>query len=286
VFVTDASVDFTDKTGTSYHVPMPDAVITFTPSAASATTAFDAAANAWKTTVPTGLGGNTFLDGGALPLPAGLPGGTNPVVFNADFSSDTPGLKINWQWAAAAYSQFGTDPGTLGVKPVDSNSASDYKNSDHAGTPENFKTFVLGGARGGGGSNFTGSYSATKLVIPETNSPAQGPASISGHVYGGLLGTTPLVGVTLTLTWTDANNNPMSRTTTTDSLGAYSFDNLAPGTYTVTETVPMGYDFANPSVGTVDGAIDGTVGPNSIGSIALNPDNNGINYNFFNVLQG
>jgi len=40
-------------------------------------------------------------------------------------------------------------------------SASIYKNSDHAGTPENFKTFVVGGATGGGGSNFTGSYSAT-----------------------------------------------------------------------------------------------------------------------------
>jgi hypothetical protein len=27
--------------------------------------------------------------------------------------------------------------------------------------PENYKKFVVGGARGGGGSNFTGSYSGT-----------------------------------------------------------------------------------------------------------------------------
>jgi hypothetical protein len=35
----------------------------------------------------------------------------------------------------------------LGVKPVDDNKASIYQNSDHAGTPENFKTFATGGAR-------------------------------------------------------------------------------------------------------------------------------------------
>jgi len=44
-----------------------------------------------------------------------------------------------------------------------------YQNSDHAGTPEGvdpsttlpFKAFVTGGARGGGGSNWTGSWSGT-----------------------------------------------------------------------------------------------------------------------------
>ncbi len=56
---------------------------------------------------------------------------------------------------------FGADYNSLGVKPVDDNKASQNKNSDHAGTPENFKSFVIGGARGGGGSNFTGSYSGT-----------------------------------------------------------------------------------------------------------------------------
>jgi hypothetical protein len=42
------------------------------------------------------------------------------------------------------------------------------KNSDHAGTPENFKPFVIGGARGGGGSNYTGLYSGTGKVTPCT----------------------------------------------------------------------------------------------------------------------
>jgi hypothetical protein len=52
------------------------------------------------------------------------------------------------------------------VKPVDDNKASAYKNSDHAGTPESFKAFVTGGARGGGGSNYTGSWSGTDGVTP------------------------------------------------------------------------------------------------------------------------
>lgn len=36
-----------------------------------------------------------------------------------------------------------------------------FPNSDHAGTPECWKSFVVGGAHGGGGSTFTGSYSGT-----------------------------------------------------------------------------------------------------------------------------
>jgi hypothetical protein len=47
---------------------------------------------------------------------------------------------------------------------VDDKNASQYNNSDQAGTPENFKQFVIGGARGGGGSNYTGSYSGTAAV--------------------------------------------------------------------------------------------------------------------------
>jgi hypothetical protein len=59
------------------------------------------------------------------------------------------------------YTSFNPNYTALGVKPVDDNDASIYHNSDHAGTPENYKQNVIGGARGGGGSNYTGSYSGT-----------------------------------------------------------------------------------------------------------------------------
>ncbi len=78
---------------------------------------------------------------------------------------------LNWQFAAAVYNSFTTTYSSLGVKPVDSNTASQYKNSDHAGTPENDKTHVVGGAMGGGGSNYTGSYSATASVTPVVGTP-------------------------------------------------------------------------------------------------------------------
>jgi hypothetical protein len=113
------------------------------------------------TVAPFGLSGNTFLTGVALPLTSTLPGGLPSVVWQGTFTTDTPGVKLQWQWAAAAYTSFNTDYGALGVKPADG-----YGGSDHAGTPENYKSFVTGGARGGGGSNFTGSYSGTVNIKP------------------------------------------------------------------------------------------------------------------------
>jgi len=97
-----------------------------------------------------GLAGNDFVSGLAFQVPFDFPGGINPVTWSGTFSSDTSGLTIHWHGAAAVYNSFSNDYNSLGVKPTDDNSASIYQNSDHAGTPENFKPFVVGGARGGG----------------------------------------------------------------------------------------------------------------------------------------
>jgi len=136
--------------------------------ATTATTTFSG--GVWVTTVPTGTSGNTFLSGVGFQVPAGgLPGGVNPVTWTGTFLTDTPGLSLNWQWAAAVYnSSFGSlGLGGLGVKATDDSHFGPYTNSDHAGTPENAKNpGPLGGARGGGGSNFTGSYSSTDGVVP------------------------------------------------------------------------------------------------------------------------
>jgi hypothetical protein len=117
----------------------------------------------WDTQLQSsGLAGNDLMTAVEFKVPSGgLPGGIKDVSFTATFSSYATGLTVNWQWAAAVYTSFDTDYNAVGVKPVDDNKASEYKNSDHAGTPENFKSFVTGGAAGGGGSNYTGSYSAT-----------------------------------------------------------------------------------------------------------------------------
>jgi hypothetical protein len=144
---------------------VPNAAITFDPSASQAVASFNAATNTWTTTLPTShLSGSALLDGFGFQVPAGgLPGGVNSVTWTANFSATKP-LSLNWQWAAAVYTSFSTNNLALGVKPGDDGSLSIYKNSDHAGTPENFKSVVTGGARGGGGSSFTGSYSVTGSV--------------------------------------------------------------------------------------------------------------------------
>ena len=208
VFVRGASLQFTAG-GATYNLPIPDATITFSPSATSATTSFDSSKNAWITNLPsTGLAGNSFLSGMTFPVPAnGLPGGINPVTWSGTFYSDTSGVSINWQWAAAVYTSFGSDYRTLNVKPVDDTSASVYKNSDHAGTPEAYKTFVTGGARGGGGSNYTGSYSATASVLPLNEVPNYPPVANAGQAQ------TVFVGTTVQLDGsgsTDRDGNPLT----------------------------------------------------------------------------
>jgi hypothetical protein len=94
-----------------------------------------------------------------------------PVTWQGSFVADTAGISVSWKWGAAIYTAFSLDYNLLGIKPTHSNACL-YLNSDHAGTPEGvdpntaqpFKAFVTGGARGGGGSNWTGSWSGTQHV--------------------------------------------------------------------------------------------------------------------------
>lgn len=167
VFVSHSTITFTVN-GTTYAVKVPNSTITSSPSTTLATTDFTLLTPhflgyGWDSNLPSsGLAGNDLMTAVAFFVPAaGLPGGIKNVTWSAIFSSYTSGLTVQWQWAAAVYSTFGNNYNSLGVKPVDDNQASVYKTSDHAGTPENFKQYVVGGATGGGGSNFTGSLSAT-----------------------------------------------------------------------------------------------------------------------------
>jgi hypothetical protein len=165
-------------TGSSpqYIVPVPDAFVTFDPTATLATTTFDTVDNVWRMNFPSsGMAGNVFYGGVAFKVPAsGLPGGIKNVKWSGTFTTDTAGLTAAWQWHAANYGNFTSDYNKIAPKPTDDNSASIYKNSDHAGTPEGidpvslkpWKTFVVGGASGGGGANYTGSGSSTIQFTP------------------------------------------------------------------------------------------------------------------------
>jgi hypothetical protein len=173
VSFTNAKVTYTDTTsGTpvTRTVAIPAALITFDPTATQAATTFNAAMNRWETVVPAGIGGKVFLTGYALPVAQTIKGGAvKSITLEGDFAaSSSANIDLKWQWAAAVYDtnrspNLFADPNAIGVKPVDDGKASVYHNSDHVGTPEAAKSFVIGGARGGG-SNFTGSYSATRSV--------------------------------------------------------------------------------------------------------------------------
>jgi hypothetical protein len=165
VRVINQQIEFTAG-GTAYSLEVPDAVLTFDPTATQASTTYNYADNVWETTVPASFAGNVFMSGLALPVPVGLPGGIKHVQWSGEFEADAPGKTVEWKWAAAAYSSFSTDYGALGVKPLDGDKLNPYHNSDHAGTPEAYKPYVDAGARGGGGSNWTGSYSGAVKLTP------------------------------------------------------------------------------------------------------------------------
>jgi len=152
--ITQSVITFTSG-GQVFNLTTPNATVTFDPNATSSVTSFNALTNTWVTTIPSSqAGADPFMTGLAFAVPSGgLPGGINPVSWSANFTSSDPNISGSWQWGAAVYTTFSTDYDALGVLASDGGGQS--------GTPTNFERFVTGGARGGGGSNFTGSNSAT-----------------------------------------------------------------------------------------------------------------------------
>ena len=79
------------------------------------------------------------------------------------------------------------------------------------------------------------------------------PASIGDYVWEDLngngqqeVGEPGIPNVTVILTGTDENGNPVNESTTTDANGFYLFDDLVPGMYQVTFVAPTGYVFTGP----------------------------------------
>jgi hypothetical protein len=166
-FQSSVQFQYADASNTLVKVnqAMPDAKIVIDPSVTTASTTFDAANNVWITAIPFDPDDSAFLTGMPWLVPAGgIPGDIEPVTWCGTFASDTAGVDIGWRWAAAAYSSFSGDNTVLGVKPMDTDRDNLSSNHDRAGTPENFKTLVIPGARGKGGKNYTGTYSGSAFI--------------------------------------------------------------------------------------------------------------------------
>jgi hypothetical protein len=175
IFFQNSTIQFTADH--AYNLAVPNAQITFSPTAICASTSFDTLTQTWMTTVPLSGSDEVFLSGLAFPVPASFANAdgkvNGSVVWQGAFFTDTSSVTIDWKWGAAVYSTLSTDYNVDAIKPSHTNACA-YPNSDHAGTPQGFdtqsgnqfKSFVVGGARGGGGSNFTGSWSGTQAVKP------------------------------------------------------------------------------------------------------------------------
>jgi len=113
-------------------------------------------------------------------------------------------------------------------------------------------------------------------------------ASISGYVYhdvndDGVFGSgeAPIPGVTVTLTGEGVYGGPVTASTTTNAAGFWSFTDLVPGTYTVTETQPAGWLDGKDTQGTPG---TGTVGNDVFQNVVLGPNVHGVNNNFGELL--
>jgi len=179
LYVTNATITINGGAPMS----VPNAVVNFSSTATSAKTTWDTANQRWSTIVPrNSVNGSatvrTFLDGFAFLVPAGgFPNGIQSVTWSAAFSTDSPGMTLQWQWGVAEYSSFsgvygnGTNSNILGVVPVDG--------TDPAGTPASFKAFLTDGGSGGGGSNWTGLYVGSAGVAPTIAPASVAPSSLA-----------------------------------------------------------------------------------------------------------
>ena len=109
------------------------------------------------------------------------------------------------------------------------------------------------------------------------------PSSLAGRVFDdpnndGIpdSGESGIAGATITLTGTDDRGNAVLLTTTTDASGAYLFNDLRPGTYTLAESQPAGFLDGKDTVGSTGG----TAGNDRTSEIVIGPGMDGTNYLF------
>jgi hypothetical protein len=164
--ITAGMVQFTSVwfvvNGMSY--PMPSGTVIFDPAASwTSTTTFTpstGAAGTWTTTInPNNISDENFFVGAAIPVDMHIIGGGQATIQFTTQSNDAD-LAFSWQWSAAAYTFWPSDWNLALIQPYHGNGPT---GSQHADTPDNTKVqkSLIQGPRGGGGSNFTGSWSAT-----------------------------------------------------------------------------------------------------------------------------
>jgi hypothetical protein len=155
---TITTVDFTGVSlvvnTTTY--ALPNGQVVFNPATTTPSTVVHPDGS-WTTTVNPSFNNDIFFDGQAITVDANLENGghgnTGSTLSFSTNSNDST-LQFQWQWGAAVYTSW---PGNAAanIEPVHANL--------QAGAPQNpaVQADLIQGPRGGGGSNFTGSWSGT-----------------------------------------------------------------------------------------------------------------------------
>ncbi len=187
----NAKVNFTAN-GVDYEVAIPNSRIVLSESANKSTASFSN--GRWNMVYPKSEHQTVFLGGVMWSVPPqGLPGGISPVTWSADFVTTTGTVsKFKWRWGAAVYNKASGQPK---VQLAEGDRV--------AGTPINYTSSLVPGAKSHGGSDYTGSFSHTEVerdleVSPEAAAiqPPTGSLSLSRNVL--LQGTTIPVGYQIT----------------------------------------------------------------------------------------
>ena len=231
--------------------------------------------NCGQTSTFTDLGGNTDQ------------GDTVTVTFTTTMVETLTLVSYN---APNANAGSGAALAAQTIYDVDTETFQPGKHTLTVTIPNNYYQidFVCGGAISTFNPNAGITYHNENRFIDSDNGGTQayGLSTLSGtdfydanknHSYGS--GDSTLSNVKIALTGTDFNGNSVNVTTTTSSNGSYSFKNVVPGVYTITETSPSGYAAET----TIAGSVGGSSGTGVISTINLNSNTAATGYNFGNV---